>query len=84
MLVEAATAMAVVGVSPRSTLAWAGLALLAVIWLSTAFLQVPRHRRLAEGFDCTAHRHLVTSNWVRTAGWTARGAIALVLLAKAA
>ena len=31
--------------------AWAGFALLAAVWLSTALLQAPRHAALGEGFD---------------------------------
>lgn len=64
-------------------LVWAGLILLAVIWLSTGFFQVPQHRRLEEGFSARAHRLLVTSNWVRTAGWTARAALVLWMTARA-
>ena len=59
--------------------AWAGLALLAVIWLSTALVQVPLHRRLQGGFDAAAHRRLVRTNWLRTAAWTLRAALALRL-----
>lgn len=52
---------------------WVGMALLAVIWGSTAALQVPRHRDLLDGFDADAHRSLVASNWIRTIAWTIRG-----------
>jgi hypothetical protein len=55
----------------------AGLALLAAIWLSTALVQVPRHTVLGVGYDAGAHRTLVTTNWVRTAAWSARGALVL-------
>ncbi len=64
-------------------LVWIGLILLAVIWLSTAFFQVPQHRRLEEGFAARAHRLLVASNWVRTAGWSARAALVLWMTARA-
>jgi hypothetical protein len=57
--------------------AWAGLALLAVAWLSTFLLQVPEHGRLASGFDPAAHRRLVRGNWMRTAAWTLRGILLL-------
>ena len=60
---------------------WAGLALLAVVWLSTFLIQVPLHERLSRGFDADAHRSLVRSNWVRTVAWTARAALALSMLA---
>jgi hypothetical protein len=49
----------------------------ALVWLSTAFVQVPLHARLSAGFDTRAHRRLVATNWVRTLSWTARGLLAL-------
>ncbi len=58
-----------------------GAALLGIAWLSTALLQIPRHRRLAAGFDPATGQSLVRTNWVRTAAWTARAAIALRLAA---
>ena len=60
--------------------AWTGLALLAVVWLSTFLLQVPIHNRLERGFDAGAHRRLVLGNWVRTVAWTARGIVVLASL----
>ena len=57
-----------------------GIVLLAIIWLSTAALQVPCHRQLETGFDDAIIRRLVTSNWVRTIAWTGRSALALLLL----
>lgn len=57
-----------------------GLILLAVIWLSTALLQAPAHRRLESGFDTTVHRRLVRSNWLRTLAWLGRIPVAVVLL----
>jgi disulfide bond formation protein DsbB len=66
---------------PRVAL-WAGLAPIAVIWLSTWLLQVPRHRALEAGFDLAAHRALVGTNWIRTVAWTARGILLLVLLGR--
>jgi hypothetical protein len=59
-----------------------GLALVAVIWLSTMFLQVPQHNVLSSGFDAAAHQFLVTSNWIRTIAWSLRGALALWMTAK--
>ena len=61
-------------------LAWVGAGLLALIWLSTFAVQVPLHNRLMNGFDPAAHARLVSSNWIRTAAWTARGAVALAML----
>jgi hypothetical protein len=62
--------------------AWAGLALVGLVWTSTALLQVPQHGRLAAGFDAQAHTWLVASNWVRTIGWTLRAAIATAMVAR--
>jgi hypothetical protein len=55
----------------------AGLVLLAVVWLSTALLQVPRHTELGGGYSTRAHRALVATNWLRTVAWSARGALVL-------
>lgn len=67
------------GVPPA--LAAAGLLLVAVNALSTAFLQVPLHRRLAGGFAPRVHRALVRTNVVRTVGWSLRTVIAFAILA---
>ncbi|MFG0316973.1 MAG: hypothetical protein ACF8XB_06870 [Planctomycetota bacterium JB042] len=60
-----------------------GLALLVVVWASTALLQVPLHARLGERFTPAVHRALVGTNWLRTVAWTARGGIAAWMLAAA-
>jgi hypothetical protein len=80
MLVEAGSAIALVNLMPHQLLVWVGLGLLALIWLSTFSMQVPQHRVLAKGFDPHAHRLLVNTNWVRTAAWSARSVIVLILL----
>lgn len=80
MLVELGTAMTVVWYV-GGALAWCGLLLLALVWASTGLWQVPAHRRLEGGFDAATHRRLTTTNWVRTAAWSARGIIACWLLA---
>ncbi|HEX9426950.1 MAG TPA: hypothetical protein VGA64_04125 [Candidatus Polarisedimenticolia bacterium] len=65
---------------PGRGLAMTGLALLALIWISTAALQIPRHLRLLRGFDPAVQRGLLISNWLRTVAWTARGFIALAMM----
>ena len=80
MLIEASTALAMVTFHPAVVpdwIPWTGLALVAVIWSSTALIQVPCHARLAAGFDLAAYRRLVRSNWIRTAAWTARATVLL-------
>lgn len=80
MLIEGASAAALVWRLPETVLVWFGLLLLLAIWSSTAVLQVPRHRILVAGFDASAHRHLVRWNWIRTIGWTLRGGVAATLM----
>jgi hypothetical protein len=57
--------------------AWVGLALAAATWVSTAAVQVPRHRHLTpDGVSA-----LVTGSWVRTLAWTAHSGLVLGMLA---
>jgi hypothetical protein len=81
MLLELATAIALVYVH-AGWLVWIALGLLAVVWLSTIFLQIPQHSRLERGFDAVTHRSLVRTNWIRTLAWSGRSALALAILAK--
>jgi hypothetical protein len=87
MLVEAGAAVVLAAAPPPGVqpgLAWAGLALVAVAWASTALVQWPRHRRFArEGFDAAGLRSLLATNLVRTAAWTVRGGLSLWMLARA-
>ena len=64
-------------------LRWGGLALTLAAWLVTFFVSVPQHNVLALGFDPRAHQVLVVTNWLRTAAWTARGAMLLGVVARA-
>lgn len=83
MAVEALTAMALVAEPPLNVprwLLWLGLGLVGVVWFMTAFVHVPQHGRLAQGFDTTVHNALVTSNWIRTLAWTARVVIVMILI----
>jgi hypothetical protein len=85
MLAEAASAAWLVAAPPagleRAPFV-VGLALLAVVWLSTALAQVPRHTVLGRGYDARAHQTLVAGNWLRTVAWSARGALVLWLAAR--
>ena len=83
MLLEAGTAIGLIAVfpaGPERVAAWVGLGLLSTIWLSTAFIQVPLHRRLLEGYDRHTIEQLIHSNWFRTFAWTLRAVLALWLL----
>jgi hypothetical protein len=86
MLVELAASLAMLRWRPAFVpphTAWLGAALVAVVWASTALLQVPRHDELGRGWAPRAHRRLVQGNWVRTGAWTARAFLLLQCLAAA-
>ncbi|BCS31361.1 hypothetical protein TBR22_A05610 [Luteitalea sp. TBR-22] len=75
MLVELATALWLVQARPAAfpaRWAWVGAGLVGVIWLSTAFVQVPLHGQLGSGYDARVHSALVATNWVRTVAWSLR------------
>ena len=57
-----------------------GLFLLLVIHASTVLLQVPAHGRLGSEADTAVMHRLVATNWIRTIGWSARGAVAVAML----
>lgn len=81
MLAEMACAAAIVGLGLAPL--WLGTAsavLLGVVWMSTWLLQVPLHRSLEGGFDRRASASLVSTNWIRTIAWTARGVLSLLML----
>ena len=84
MLAELGSGIALLWLRPAEVAAawvWLGLALLAVVWASTALVQVPRHGRLVAGWDERAGRELVATNWVRTAAWSVRALLVLGMLA---
>lgn len=86
MLVELACTALLAAAPPPGVpawMTWLGVGLLGVVWLSTGLLQVPAHGRLAGAFDAGAHARLVGSSWLRTAGWSARGILALAMIAAA-
>ena len=81
MFVEMLTAAALLKYSNGSTsLAWLGFGLLIVIWISTATLSVPAHDALKAGFSAGTWQKLVSTNWIRTAAWSARGVIVMVII----
>ena len=85
MTLELGTAVALV-VAPGGVPVWqarVGLGLVVFIWATTGLVQVPLHTRLTDGFDATAHRRLVRTNWLRTGAWTLRAALVLWMAAGA-
>ena len=81
MLLEMVSAVALLRYAPNGStlLAWLGLGLLIVIWISTATLSVPAHNLLTAGFSNAAWQQLVSTNWIRTGAWSMRGVIVMVL-----
>lgn len=83
MLTELVTSTLLLKMTLNSTdriLTIAGAVLVVAIWLSTAVLQVPSHRKLQSGFQTDAWAGLVSTNWIRTAAWTVRSLLAMTLL----
>jgi hypothetical protein len=58
-----------------------GLALVTVV--VTVAVSVPLHTRLGQAYDDAAARRLVTTNWLRTAAWSAGTVCAALLVARA-
>lgn len=58
-------------------LLWLGAGLVVLNWASTAFIQVPLHTKLLEGFDHSSYERLISTNWIRTIAWSVRGLIVL-------
>jgi hypothetical protein len=84
MLVEGCAAI-LLAIAPPPTIgrgpAVFGLLLVAVAWWSTAAVQMPLHAGLGRAVpDPALVPRLVRTNWLRTAVWTARAAVALWML----
>ena len=85
MLVELATAILLVAYRPdrvSQSVAVIGLLLVGLIWAVTFFLSVPQHNILTNGFDETAWRKLVSTNWIRTVAWSVRGLLVLYVASR--
>jgi hypothetical protein len=85
MLMELGSAALLVLLRPAGFPLWAGVAglvLVVLIWGATFFVSVPQHSVLLSGFDATAHRTLVSTNWLRTTLWSGRSLLMLGLTAR--
>jgi hypothetical protein len=83
MLVQLITGLALVWSRPEQVTGLQvglDLALLALVWVSTFWLQVPQHRRLLKGYDASSHKKLVQTNWIRTLGWTCHAGLVLWMI----
>lgn len=59
---------------------WGGVGAVGAIWGVTAFVSVPLHQKLNSGFGSELVSSLVSTHWVRTWLWTARGLFVWVSL----
>ena len=82
MLLELSTAAAMLYPRLRppsvpAAQAWLGVALVALLWLSTFAIQVPLHNQLHREHNRAAILRLIRTNWIRTALWTLRAILVL-------
>lgn len=85
MLVQLASSLGLLVFSPGwldRWIIWAGVVCVVLCWLSTAFIQVPLHNRLATEYNGSAAKKLIISNWIRTVAWSIHGLLLLCGLAQ--
>ena len=83
MVIEGVTALWLVFAPPTGLDRWVAfvaLGVLGVITLATVAFSVPAHSQLSSGWDAAPAERLVTTNWIRTVGWTLRGGLALWMI----
>ena len=76
MLLEEGSGALLLFTGERSVIFMISLLILAMVWISTFLIQVPIHEKLGRSFDLGLVERLISSNWLRTVGWSLR----LVLL----
>jgi hypothetical protein len=59
-----------------------GFTLVVFVWIITFFVQVPLHNQLSTSRSSAAITKLVKSNWLRTALWTMKGILSLIILTR--
>ena len=75
MLLELLTAYFLLYYNPQSPLNLFNFLSILLIFGLTAFVSVPLHKRLENGYDKDVVRRLVSTNWQRTLIWLARSFI---------
>jgi len=80
MLVEVFTALGLWLQGLSGAVFLGSAALLAVNWLSTLVIQIPLHGICEGAHSPTAIRRLITTNWIRTLAWSARGVLVGVIV----
>lgn len=67
--------------TPHSAEVYLATAMVVIIWLTTMLVSSPLHSKLAaQGYNAQLINWLIATNWLRTAAWSTRTGI-LVLLA---
>ena len=61
-------------------LPWAGAGAEAIAIGTAIFVSAPLHGRLGARFDPALLDRLIATNWIRTAAWTGRAAVAIAIL----
>ena len=55
-------------------------AMVVIIWVTTMFVSSPLHSRLvSQGYNAEVIKRLVTTNWIRTAAWSARTVVLFLI-----
>lgn len=83
MILEVLTALLLIGLAPTSLLiklATLNLVALILIWVSTCVFQVQQHQKLSVHYSKKIHHMLLSTNWIRTILWTARGLLLLYMI----
>lgn len=81
MVVELLGSIALAALSPN-IFHFILVILVLLIWISTAFLSVPKHNKLAKEKNSLIISQIVLTNWPRTILWTSRAAILTYLIIK--
>ncbi|MBX9767094.1 MAG: hypothetical protein K2X47_07480 [Bdellovibrionales bacterium] len=77
MILDLASGIALVVYFPDSELMKINLLAVLMIWMVTFFISVPIHQRLSNEKSTVAIRRLISTNWLRTALWSARSCLLL-------
>jgi len=81
MIIELVTSFALVLISiPFFHFHFAGLIAVIAIWITTFFVQVPLHNNLSQQRSKYLIRKLIRTNWLRTALWTFKSLLGIVIL----
>ena len=83
MIIELISSILLVVFPPKNvsvTIPIIGVILVFIIWVSTAFLQIPQHNALANAYELEVNNLLVQTNWIRTIAWSMRGLLLLFML----